>query len=90
MIAYEDTRPVFATLVSSGLPDWPTDEGLFRIEPTLRFESTPMRGALGGPDSYIIEDIPWTMFYNLVSRRRCTGHSGMMVLATATVTAAST
>jgi hypothetical protein len=29
MVAYEEDTPVFATLVSSGLEDWPTNEGLF-------------------------------------------------------------
>ena len=31
MIAYEDDTPVFATLVSSGLPQWPTRRGLHRL-----------------------------------------------------------
>jgi hypothetical protein len=73
LIAYEDEVPVFATLISSGLPDWPTDEGLYRIDPTHRFVSTPMIGALGGPDSYIIEDIPWTLFFNMFSQEALHG-----------------
>ncbi len=62
LIAYEDDRMVFATLVSSGLPDWPTNEGLFQI--WARHEETPMSGAEGAPDFYYLEEVPWTMYFD--------------------------
>jgi hypothetical protein len=61
-IAYEDTSPVWATLVSSGLPDWSTDEGLFHVY--LRYPRTVMSGADGQADFYYLEEVPWTMYFN--------------------------
>lgn len=62
LVAYEDDTMVFATLVSSGLPDWPTHEGLFQI--WARHEETPMSGAEGAPDFYYLEEVPWTMYFD--------------------------
>lgn len=62
LIAYEDETPVFATLVSSGLADWPTNEGTFNVY--LRKERTTMSGANGQPDFYLLEEVPWTMFFD--------------------------
>jgi hypothetical protein len=61
-IAYEGQKPVFTTLVSSGLEEWPTNEGLFHIY--ARYERTPMSGAEGQPDFYYLEEIPWTMYFD--------------------------
>ena len=62
LIAYEDDRPVFATLVSSGLPQWSTSEGVFAI--WARLDRDSMRGATGAPDAYVLQDVPWTMYFN--------------------------
>ena len=62
LIAYEDSTPVFATLVSSGLPEWSTNEGTFNVY--LRRERTTMSGAYGQPDFYYLEEVPWTMFFD--------------------------
>jgi len=62
LIAYEGETPVFATLVSSGLPQWSTNEGLFNIY--LRFNRTLMSGAYGQPDFYYLEEVPWTMYFD--------------------------
>lgn len=62
LIAYEGTTPVFATLISSGLADWPTNEGDFNVY--LRRERTTMSGANGLPDFYLLEEVPWTMFFD--------------------------
>jgi hypothetical protein len=62
LIAYEGEIPVFATLVSSGLADWPTNEGDFNVY--LRRERTTMSGADGLPDFYLLEEVPWTMFFD--------------------------
>lgn len=61
-IAYEGSTPVYATLVSSGLKDWATDEGLFHVY--VRYPRTIMSGANGQPDFYFLEEVPWTMYFN--------------------------
>jgi hypothetical protein len=62
LVAYEGTTPVFATLVSSGLPQWSTNEGVFNVY--LRRERTTMSGAYNQPDFYYLQEVPWTMFYD--------------------------
>ncbi|MCA9914471.1 MAG: L,D-transpeptidase [Anaerolineae bacterium] len=62
LIAYEGETPVFATLVSSGLSEWSTNEGLFNVY--LRRERTLMSGAYGLPDFYYLQEVPWTMFFD--------------------------
>ncbi len=61
-ISYEDETPVFATLVSSGLEQWPTNEGLFHVY--VRFTRKLMSGARNQPDFYYLQEVPWTMFYD--------------------------
>jgi hypothetical protein len=62
LIAYEGDRPVFSTLISSGLSEWPTNRGLFNVY--LRRERTTMSGAYGMPDFYYLQEVPWTMFFD--------------------------
>lgn len=62
LIAYEGTTPVFATLVASGLEEWPTNEGLFHVY--VRYPRTIMSGAEGQPDFYYLEEVPWTMYFD--------------------------
>lgn len=62
LIAYEGTTPVYATLVSSGLQDWPTNEGLFHVY--VRYPRTVMAGAYGQPDFYYLQEVPWTMYFD--------------------------
>lgn len=61
-IAYEGETPVFATLISSGLEEWPTREGLFHVY--VRYPRTLMSGAEGKPDFYYLEEVPWTMYFD--------------------------
>jgi hypothetical protein len=61
LAAYEGDRMVYATLVSSGLPQWATVEGLFRIHSKYTF--SPMDGREGLPDFYSLEDVPWSMYF---------------------------
>ncbi len=71
LVAYEGTRPVYATLVSTGrvrdpddpLRDMRTPTGLFRI--TSKHVSHTMDGdhAVDGP--YSIEDVPYVMYFQL-------------------------
>ena len=62
LIAYEGDRMVYATLVSSGLPWWQTEQGLFQI--WLKVKQGKMSGREGYPDYYFLEDVPWTMYFN--------------------------
>ncbi len=61
-IAYEGEEPVFATLISSGLAEWPTNEGFFHVY--VRFKRKLMSGAYNKPDFYYLQEVPWTMFYD--------------------------
>ena len=62
LIAYEDDKPVFATVVSTGLPDWSTRRGLFTIWARLQLDS--MSGATGAPEAYDLQHVPWVMYFD--------------------------
>lgn len=61
---YQDNRLLFATLVSTGIPGWWTQPGLFQIYE--KTDITPMSGAFEADrsDYYYIEDVPWTMYFD--------------------------
>jgi hypothetical protein len=62
LAAYEGDRMVYATLVSSGLPQWSTRRGLFRIWEKVNIAK--MSGREGKSDYYFLEDVPWTMYFD--------------------------
>jgi hypothetical protein len=64
LAAYEDNRLVYATLIASGLPEWPTRPGLFHVY--ARLYADRMRGAYrsDGSDYYYLEAVPWVMYYD--------------------------
>jgi hypothetical protein len=62
LIAYEDSKPVFATLVSSGLPKFDTNEGTFKVWARLPQDS--MSGATGAPSAYALQFVPWVMYFD--------------------------
>jgi hypothetical protein len=62
LVAYEDDMPVFATLVSSGLPDWSTEEGIYPM--WAKMPKDAMAGATGAPDSYALQSVPWVMYFD--------------------------
>ncbi len=62
LTAYEGDKAVFATLVSSGLPRWPTAEGLFKIWD--RQETVTMTGGVGQSDFYNLPRVPWALYFN--------------------------
>ena len=62
LAAYEGDRMVYATLVSSGLPYWKTDTGLFRV--WSKVKQAKMSGREGFDDYYFLEDVPWTTYFN--------------------------
>ncbi len=62
LIAYEGDTPVFATLISTGLPNTTTREGLFSIWASLPADR--MSGAAGAPTAYSVESVPWVMYFD--------------------------
>jgi len=61
-VAYEDDTPVFATLVSSGLANFDTNEGIFTV--WARPAVDGMSGATGAPDAYALQSVPWVMYFD--------------------------
>lgn len=62
LIAYEDDKPVFATLISSGLDRTETNEGLFTV--WAKLPADRMSGAAGAPNAYDLQTVPWTMYFD--------------------------
>lgn len=62
LVAYEGDKPVFTTLIASGLPRWPTREGVYHIY--WRRVREDMTWGKPGDDFYYLEEVPWTMFFD--------------------------
>jgi len=62
LVAYEDDTAVFATIISTGLPNWDTREGIFTI--WARTASDRMSGATGAPEAYDLQSVPWVMYFD--------------------------
>jgi hypothetical protein len=62
LVAYEDAKPVFATLVSTGLPNYETNEGTFKV--WARLAQDNMSGATGAPSAYALQSAPWVMYFD--------------------------
>ncbi len=60
--AFEGNRLVYATLISSGLPEFETPTGLFRIWGKVRMAK--MSGGKMGMDYYYLEDVPYHMYFS--------------------------
>ena len=75
LTAYEGDKPVFTTLISSGLPHWRTNVGTFKV--WHRASLTPMSGAMGQPDEYSLPAVPWVMYFdNEISLHGTYWHDG--------------
>ncbi|MBA3818178.1 MAG: L,D-transpeptidase family protein [Deltaproteobacteria bacterium] len=61
LVAYEGALPVYATLVSSGSKEYPTETGVYRM--WLKESEADMKG-LNGEDPYSVATVPWTQFYS--------------------------
>ena len=68
LVAFEGSRPVFATLISSGRrnpqdkeKDFPTPTGSYRIRE--KHVTTTMDGDVASDGPYSIEDVPWVMYF---------------------------
>src|SRR5579859_894020 len=64
LVAYQDSTPVYATLVSSGLDEWPTRPGLFHIYAKLLADRMAGSYRKDGSDYYYLEQVPWTMYFD--------------------------
>jgi len=62
LIAYDDDTPMFATLISSGLPSHETNEGVFQVWANV--PSDHMSGGTGAPDAYALQNVPWVMYFD--------------------------
>nr|WP_276600267.1 L,D-transpeptidase [Nannocystis sp. ILAH1] len=67
LVAYQGTRPVYVTLVSSGRKGtkedpYETPRGRWRIY--SKHVSTTMDGSSATDGNYSIQDVPWTMFFS--------------------------
>lgn len=61
---YEDGRLKFATLTATGFPPYYTQPGLFQIQEKKEFETMTGAFATGKVDYYLLEDVPWTIYYD--------------------------
>ncbi|HRC55325.1 MAG TPA: L,D-transpeptidase [Kofleriaceae bacterium] len=61
LVAYEGELPVYATLVSGGAKQTPTETGVYRI--WKKMAENDMNG-LSGEDPYSVATVPWTQFYS--------------------------
>lgn len=64
LVAYRGDEPVYATLVSSGLPEHATPTGLFEIRAKYVADTMSDLGPEAGDDRYKIEDVPWTAYFS--------------------------
>lgn len=62
LAAYEGSRMVYATLISSGLPHTPTITGLYRVWIKIKHRKMSL-GSLERGDYYYLADVPWTMYF---------------------------
>jgi L,D-transpeptidase-like protein len=61
LVAYEGDMPVYATMVSSGGKETPTETGTYRM--WLKESEADMKG-LNGEDPYSVATVPWTQFFS--------------------------
>ena len=61
LVAFEGELPVYATMVSSGGKDTPTEPGVYRM--WLKESEADMKG-LNGEDPYSVATVPWTQFFS--------------------------
>jgi hypothetical protein len=62
LVAYQGHQPIFATLISTGLPGTETNEGIFDV--WARLQSDSMSGATGAPNAYALQSVPWVQYFD--------------------------
>jgi hypothetical protein len=66
LVAYEGTRPVYSTLVSTGKkgsPEEPFDTPVGRYRIYSKQVTSNMDGATATDGNYAIQDVPWVMYF---------------------------
>jgi len=63
LVLYRGATPLYATLVSTGLPEHPTPEGTYRLRTKRITDTMADIGADIADDRYRIEDVPWTQYF---------------------------
>ncbi|MAQ13429.1 MAG: hypothetical protein CMN30_01320 [Sandaracinus sp.] len=63
LVIYRGATPVYATLVSSGLSEHATPTGTFSIQKKMVTDTMANLGPDAGDDSYRIQDVPWTQYF---------------------------
>ncbi len=61
LVAFEGQLPVYATMISSGSRETPTETGEYRM--WLKEAEADMKG-LNGEDPYSVATVPWTQFFS--------------------------
>lgn len=64
LVVYKGDEPIYATLVSTGLPDFATKVGNFRIQKKYVSDSMSDIGADVADNRYSIDDVPWTQYFD--------------------------
>ncbi len=67
VVAYEGATPVFATLMSSGIPGRDGGESYETIQGAFRIEQKHLTATMDGNSAagaYSIEDVPWVMYFS--------------------------
>ncbi len=62
LVAYEGDTPVYAALVATGVPQYPTVRGIFRTWLRRRW-GRMVGGTPGTMHYYYLEDVTWTMYF---------------------------
>lgn len=62
-VLYQGDKPVYATLVSTGIDGYDTPPGVYEIRRKRVTDTMANLGPEAGDDSYRIEDIPWTQYF---------------------------
>jgi hypothetical protein len=62
LVAYENDTPIFATVISTGLPGTETREGAFKVWAAL--PSDRMSGFAGAPNAYDLSSVPWVQYFD--------------------------
>jgi len=63
LVLYRGASPIYATLVSSGLEGHDTPRGEFTIRRKFVSDTMANLGPDAGDDSYRIDDVPWTQYF---------------------------
>jgi lipoprotein-anchoring transpeptidase ErfK/SrfK len=63
LVLYRHSTPIYATVVSSGLEGTDTPVGRYRVNRKFISSTMDNLGPEAGDDSFRIEDVPWTQYF---------------------------